>query len=89
MKEVSDKKFLSDNPDEFGSVSWVVKDYYGSPHSSKKEAGVRLTDCYKVITLDFEYTNIVEFKARKEKLRTLIESLEEFEREFIGSWGKR
>lgn len=74
MKDKS-KEFLSDSHEEFGSISWYVtneKEYrYGI------DAEVRITDCYKEVTLDFACTPDRMHK-RLKKIDTLIESLERF-----------
>ena len=83
----SDKRFLDTDDrfgnDEFGSVSWNVK-LEPINYRSKKEkrniaridADLRLTDCFKVITLSFHCdAETSEIDARVQKLDTLIESL--------------
>lgn len=86
MKQQSSKSFLSENPDEFGSIGWVVKDYYGAKPTGKC-ASITLTDCYKRIDLDFEYDSFKEYEARCEKIDTLINELQAFRQAFRDSWG--
>ncbi|QXN60161.1 hypothetical protein KUA24_94 [Vibrio phage HNL01] len=73
-----DKRFLSDGVDEFGSVCWSVKadkDCLYEP----LEASIRLADGYKAINLEFSTNKLSHHKKSLIKIRTLIESLEEFE----------
>lgn len=68
-----DKRFLTNNPEEFGSVGWGVKtnpeDYY------KIQAELRITDCYEKVTLDFNCEKEKHIDKRIQKLDNLIESL--------------
>jgi hypothetical protein len=73
------KTFLTDHPEEFGSVSWYVRI---NPHWMSGDkfiaSELRLSDCSKDITLDFNCNTPSETKKRMDKLDTLISELMDF-----------
>ncbi|QKN88450.1 hypothetical protein vBValSX1_57 [Vibrio phage vB_ValS_X1] len=69
------KTFLSESHEEFGSVSWYVKER--GDWGSDVQSEIRITDCYKVVTLDFCAESPSDAKKRLEKLDTLITELQE------------
>jgi hypothetical protein len=86
------KTFISDDVDEFGSISWFVEsaDYVKPKMKQRhtKSAELRITDCYKVITLDFEYCGHDNYSDRVRKVNNLIIELEEFKQSLVDSWGQ-
>lgn len=73
-KECS-KEFLNQHPHQHGSVSWYVEVDEGS---RELEANLRITDCYKIINLEFFTGSSKGLDKRIEKLDTMIESLHRF-----------
>lgn len=79
------KIFLSSSPEEFGTICTCVetpkkKDVNKSGYLDV-EAEVRITDCYKPINLEFSFDSKEKYLKRKEKVRTLIKALKQFEKE--------
>jgi len=82
------KRFLSSKACEYGSIAWeagVEKTYSVRDDSDNFEisANIHLTDCYKVINLDFYTCNFDEVANRIEKIDTLIEELNKFKDAYI------
>jgi hypothetical protein len=70
------KTFLTDHPEEFGSVSWNVLVKEGFMYDGKAiRSKLRLSDCYKSIELDFFCKNQKGLTKRLEKIDTLINEL--------------
>lgn len=72
------KKFLNNSHEEHGSVSWHVTtgkdmDFYQSTCGGE----LRIADCYKVITLDFDCEKVSHVDKRIAKLDVLIQELQE------------
>ena len=90
METIKNKTFITDNTTEFGSVSWHVSDGWGQGQEKKhrKNSELRLTDCYKVITLDFDYDGWDNFQERIKKVECLIEELQKYKQALRDSWGK-
>ena len=67
------KTFLSDHPEEFGSISWKIKVEGGIFSTGKViHAELRMADCYKSIDLDFYCKNQKQLTKRLDKLNTMI-----------------
>lgn len=79
------KIFLSSSPEEFGTICTCVET--PKKKNVKKsgyldvEAEIRITDCYKPINLEFSFDSKEKYLKRKEKLKTLIKALKQFEKE--------
>lgn len=69
-KEWSDKRWLSSDPYEGGSVRWIVADV---KHSWDNE--LVITDCNRQVTLDFGWSNKEGLKKRIIKVQKLKYSL--------------
>lgn len=77
--EVVDKRFLSSMSGEGGSSVWDVQAHQSRRRGTTNiSADVRMTDCYKSITLEFYSSTPKMFHQRIDKLDSLIESLEMF-----------
>lgn len=77
--EAVDKRFLSKLSGEGGSVVWDVQAHQHRRRGTTSiSADVRMTDCYKSITLEFYSATSKMFHQRIDKLETLIGSLVEF-----------
>lgn len=88
MKTISSKTFLSDNPDEFGSIGWSVEGHHMN-NPAKKSANLTLKDCYKRIDLEFYYSGFNEYESRIKKIDTLINELSDFREALRDSWGTK
>lgn len=85
----SGKRFLNDDYDEHGAVSWqVTKGFSEKRRTNNKDAELRLQDCYKVITIEFGYDGKEQYQERLAKLDVLIEELNEFRSALADSWGR-
>lgn len=89
----ANKKWLNNNPEEFGSVCWSAEQRIqwkgGKKIGVKKgcyDASVRLTDCYKAVDLDFSYYDRETFEDRCVKIHNLISELSTFERILSSSY---
>ncbi|QDP48788.1 MAG: hypothetical protein Unbinned5081contig1000_37 [Prokaryotic dsDNA virus sp.] len=84
MASKVNKRFLSRDPDEYGSVAWDVTKEFRYNGKQKRvpffDANLRLSDCYRTITLDFCFGNSKRRKARIKKLATLIAELEKMKK---------
>lgn len=77
--EAVDKRFLSMRPSEGGSISWDVEAHLGRRKGNTTiAADMKITDCFKQISLDFYSTSPALFKQRIDKIDNLMESLEAF-----------
>lgn len=73
-----DKRFLNDNHEEFGSVSWrVTTEGDGGLFNRSVLAELRIADCYKVVSLDFDCDKASHIDKRLSKLDSLIDSLQD------------
>lgn len=91
MRYVS-KKFLSDSPDEFGSIACTVstmqvKDMneYNVKHPSISGT-VRIADCSNDVQLDFYAQSPKAFIKRLEKLDTMIGELTKMRKQYVEMW---
>lgn len=87
----NNKIFITDHPEEFGSIAWSIDKGWGADTIRKrhsKESNLRITDCYKVIVLEFSYQGYDEYLERIKKLDNLIEELNNFKEALQESWGK-
>lgn len=73
----SQKLFLSDRSDEDGSIIWHV-----DLRESVIDSCIRLRDCNKCITLDFDAYGITDLDGRLAKVEKLIQSLQDFHANF-------
>lgn len=64
-----DKRFLSDRGDEGGSFRWTIDTQHNYDNV------LIITDCYKVVTLEFSFRNNKELEERIEKVDNMIDSL--------------
>ena len=87
------KKFLNDNPNEFGSICWSVEDMKhwrgkkkGEIKTACQSSEVKLTDCSRHITLDFSYHNKEQYEERLSKMHLLISELQMVEKLLTNSF---
>jgi len=77
---MNNKKFLSDDPIETGSICWVV-DRDGDTSelfSQALEANIKFYDCSRSIVLDFDCYKDTDIADRIKKADILIEELNKF-----------
>ncbi len=82
MIDYGNKAFLPNPVDEFGTVSWYVKE--------KKEdektylyACFRMTDCSRPIWLDFNIEKTEQLQQRLEKVDTIIKEATSFKERLV------
>lgn len=68
------KIFLSGSHEEGGSISWYVNTQFTTHHSPFVEGGIKISDCYRTIDLDF-CGNINSIMKRVDKVDRLIVEL--------------
>ena len=68
------KKFLTDNPEETGSVCTKVQNSTGS-YTYDIEASIKIYDCNRSVTLDFDCYNKSELPERIAKIEVLLSEL--------------
>ena len=74
-----DKKFLTMEPHQGGSVCWDVETHQHRKNGKTSvDAGIDLTDCSRKISLEFYFSSPKSFHSRIAKLDTLIDSLLKF-----------
>ena len=90
METIQNKRFISDEHNEFSSISWHITSGWGEGQKKKhtKCSDLRLSDCYKVISLDFDYEGHDQFLSRIKKIDCLIEELQKYKQALKDSWGK-
>ena len=71
------KRFLSDTPEEFGTVCYDVC-VTTEKHHDLVEAHLRITDCNKVVNIGFQSYEKKHMAKRLKKLDNLISTLQEF-----------
>lgn len=81
--EESKKVFLSDKPNEFGSLAWCAYSCYDEPTDESEGdlwvvADLRITDCSRPITLEFYTSKEEDAKGRLDKLDKMIGQLYAF-----------
>jgi hypothetical protein len=86
IKQFVEKRFLSNDPYETGSVSaWAIVSSYRDEdekppfgRSTDLSAELVIKDCYKTVTLDFYADGEEKQAQRLSKLDILIQTLQEF-----------
>tara|TARA_S200002703_G_C3746226_1_gene229589 strand:- start:485 stop:790 length:306 start_codon:yes stop_codon:yes gene_type:complete len=79
------KEFLSNAHGEGGSINWYIAtgnciDNDFNMFSNIVEGELKLSDCYRTITLDFSCENIKQLDKRVIKVQTLIDNLLEMKK---------
>lgn len=73
------KTFLSTTPNEYGSIATNflcrIQRKDGSSYHHSIDADVRITDCSKVIILDFSVASLKQYAERMDKMDRLIGEL--------------
>jgi hypothetical protein len=76
---MNNKKFLSDDPIETGSICWAVEsDTSGDRFTQAVEANIKFYDCSRSVVLDFDCYKDSEVADRIKKADILIEELNKF-----------
>ena len=82
------KEFLSNSHGEGGSINWYVAeganvDDVCGLFSNIVEGELKLSDCYRTITLDFGCENINQIDKRVAKVQTLLDNLLEMKQALL------
>lgn len=70
------KKFLSDNAEEGGSINWQLSTFRSSEAKAFVGGSIAITDCSRGVTLDFGFQSHDVFVERMAKLDAFITELE-------------
>lgn len=82
--EAVDKRFLTMNPHETGSIAWYVQAHQASRNGEVSiSADISMTDCSRKIGLEFYVDRPWLYKERLGKIDNLMDSLSEFKEELI------
>lgn len=76
------KVFLSDSHEQGGSVTWNVAADKGVDDDGKKKdpitSTLRITDCYRIVYLEFDCSKVKHIQKRIDKVDVLLEEITKF-----------